>query len=84
MASPSNKAQIESLAKLIMGHDGLDGLRELVQKRQFDSFRISNPEQREVINSIMDNETLFFGEVKKIADGIEAEKAVNQDDDEKE
>ena len=80
MASSSKQAQIESLAAVIMGHEGLEGLREQVQKKLFDCFRTSNPEEREVINAIMDNEALFFKEVDQILIKLEAEKSVNEDE----
>ena len=64
--STSNESMID-LANTIMNHPALEATRERVARRLFDKFRTSNPEERDLINTIMDNEHLFFNEIASIA-----------------
>jgi len=64
---------IKDLSGLVLNHPGLDGVRERVQKVLFDRFRVANPEEREIINSIMDAESLFFKELRIISGEQELE-----------
>ena len=62
-----------------MEHEALPLVRERVQKTLFDRFRTSSPEQREVINAIMDNETLFFDELKSVLKSMAGQENVNDE-----
>ena len=70
-------AQMEHFAKFVMTHEALPVFRERVQKTLFNRFRTANPEQREVINAIMDNETLFFKELTNVLNSMAGEEDVN-------
>ena len=74
-----SEAQLESLAAFVINHEALPVLRERVQKVLFDRFRTASPEQREVINAIMDNETLFFDELKKVLNSMAGQDDVNDE-----
>ena len=73
-------AQLQDYARVVLNHDAMEEVRERVQKKLFDKFRVARPEEREVINAIMDNESLFFTELRTVLG--EAEKANSDDNDE--
>jgi hypothetical protein len=62
-----SERQLTELARIILEHPEIDNLRERIHHRMFNKFRTASPDEREVINYIMDNEKLFFGELKAIA-----------------
>ena len=70
-------AQLEHFAKFVMTHEALPVFRERIQKGLFDRFRTANHAEREVINAIMDNESLFFNELKSVLNSMASKEDVN-------
>jgi hypothetical protein len=74
-----SQAQLDHFAKFVMTHEAMPIFRERVQKGLFDRFRTATAPEREVINAIMDNETLFFDEVKKVMTEMTSKESVNDE-----
>jgi len=73
----TSPAQLEHFAKFVMTHEALPVLRERVQKELFNRFRTASPVERDVINAIIDNESLFFNELTKVLNSMAGEEDVN-------
>lgn len=59
--------QLQAFANvLLQDEEAVAAVRERVQLRLFDKFRKASPAEREIINAIMDNESLFWTELKII------------------
>ena len=73
-------AQLQTWAKNLMAdQECLQEVRDRFQMRMLAKFRKAAPAERELINAIMDNEVLFFDELKAIVAKAET---VNDDPDE--
>lgn len=72
-------AQLQTWAQNLMA-DGecLQEVRDRFQMRMLAKFRKANPAEREMINAIMDNEVMFFDELKAI---VAAAETVNEEPD---
>ena len=64
-------AQLEAYAAAVLNNPAMEEVRNRVKLSLFDRFRTANHAEREIINAIMDNETLFYDELKNILDGAE-------------
>ena len=73
-------AQLENYANSVLNDDAMQEVRDRVQLSLFKKFRVSNPEEREVINAIMDNENLFYDELRKILGAAEITNETESDD----
>lgn len=53
-------------SRLVLDHPAKEQVRTRVQLRLFERFRKASPEERDVINAIMDNEQLFWREIEAV------------------
>ena len=60
--------QKQDYARQVLEHPAHEAVREEVELKLFRKFRMSSPEEREVINNIMDNMELFFQQLQVIVD----------------
>ena len=58
--------RLADFATIVLGHPAAAGVRERVQRRLFEKFRTATPVERDVINAIMDNESLFWRELEAL------------------
>jgi len=63
-----SKTQQVELAKMIVSHPAFEEMQETIHMKLFKRFRTASPAEREVINAIMDNATLFYTEVQSLVD----------------
>jgi len=76
-----SKSQLQDFSKYVMNHDAVDVFRERVQMTCFNMFRNATAEKREIINAIMDNESMFFAEIQKVLNEMSGDEPVNDDED---
>ena len=66
-----SKKQQEDFAKMVVDHPEFKEVMTRVDMRLFNKFRTATPQEREIINAIMDSGLMFVRELRAIADGAE-------------
>jgi hypothetical protein len=60
--------QLQNWCKTLVDDEAcMEEVRRRFQLRMLEKFRMADKEKREAINAIMDNEVMFFDELKMIA-----------------
>ena len=76
-----SKTRLQTWAKTLLDDEEcLNEVRDRFQLRMLDIFRAANREKRDEINSIMDNEKLFFEELHAIVAEIGEVNVVDESD----
>ena len=57
---------LESFANTVLDHPLLDEVKDRVALKMLRRFRAATPVEREIINSLMDNDLAFFAELRAI------------------